>query len=377
MLKEEFESISQMMSISFRKTTSMIDHPGEKGTSRENALIKYLRPHIPDKYEMSEGIIVDSQDHQSKQVDVIIHDKNTTPFLQDTSLSKIIPIECVYSVIEVKSLLTKDTLEQSIKNIQSVRSLYKNTICGDPSPTLGFVFAYDSDSSLETIYGNYLLLTEEVPYDQRITCICILNKGLILPVNKHHLSTISLFTGEDTIFAMHQNSGNALLLFYLLLFQALSSAVMFPPNMMAYANSTGDLDTNIYIPKDYVPEIATVPFLDKMISIAEINEMQKNGERILSGELQEEDFLECIFNMYIPMIMKAHGSLDQAIGQGELNYFGHIIHYDELISMYMLYHKEIPTAAEIEVLNRFRGKYYEIYDQHRDEMRKNFQKNHK
>lgn len=372
MLKEEFESISQMMHIAFQKTTNMINHPGEKGTSRENALIKYFRPHIPDKYEMSEGIIVDSKDHQSKQVDVIIHDKNTTPFLQDTSLTKIIPIECVYGVIEVKSFLTKETLGQSIKNIQSVRGLCKNTICGTPSPTLGFVFAYDSDSSLETIYNNFLFLTEEIPFDQRITCICVLNKGLILPVNKYQLSTISLFPGEDTVFAMHQNSSNVLLLFYLLLFQALSSAIMFPPNMLAYANSAGDLDTNIYIPKKNIPEIATVPFLDQMISIAEIYEMQKNGNKILSGELQEKDFLECTFKMYIPLIIKSHGSLDKAIGKGELNYFGHIIQYDELISMYRIFQKETPTADEVEILNHFREKYYEIYDQHRDEMRKNY-----
>ena len=77
-------------------------------------------------------------------------------------------------------------------------------------------------------------------------------------------------------------------------------------------------------------------------------------------------------DLSIPMIMRAHGSLDRAIGQGELNYFGHIIQYDELISMYKIYHKEIPTAEETEILNCFREKYYEIYDQHRDEMRKNF-----
>ena len=147
---------------------------------------------------------------------------------------------------------------------------------------------------------------------------------------------------------------------------------MFPPNMMAYANSAGDLDTNIYIPKENIPEIATVPFLDQMISIAEIYEMQKNGEKILSGELQEKDYLECTFKMYIPMIIKSHGSLDKAIGKGELNYFGHIIQYDELISMYRIFQKETPTADEVETLNHFRVKYYEIYDQHRDEMRKNY-----
>ena len=57
-----------------------------------------------------------------------------------------------------------------------------------------------------------------------------------------------------------------------------------------------------------------------------------------------------------------------------INYFGHIIQYEELISLYRIYQKETPTSKELDLLNRFKQKYYTVYDQHRDEMKNNFKK---
>ena len=376
MIKEVFESISEKMQSDFEKVTKLVSHPGVKGTARENALMKYLRPHIPDKFEFSDGIIIDSFDHQSCQVDVIIHDRIATPFLQDQDLANVIPIESVYAVIEVKSTLTKDELIKCIANIKSVRSLQKNTITGQISPTLGFVFAYDADSTLETIYKNFLELSKDLPPEQQITCICVLNKGLILPIHKERLSSIMLLPSMDTLFAMHINASNALLMFYLLLFQGLNSITVYPPNMMAYANSDGRLDTQIIVPPENLPDSALFPFLDKSISIAEIKRMQELGDKILSGELTEEDYLETVFFLYIPMIIKCHGSLDKAIGHGELTYFGCAISYEELIRMYYVYRKgESATEHESKELSSFKEKMYNLYNKHREEMRKNYKVN--
>lgn len=376
MIKEVFESISGKMQSDFEKVTKLLSHPGVKGTARENALMHYLRPHIPDKFEFSEGIIIDSFDHQSRQVDVIIHDRIATPFLQDRDLANVIPIESVYAVIEVKSTLTKDELTKCIENIKSVRSLKKNTITGQISPILGFVFAYDADSTLETIYKNFLELSKDLPPEQQITCICVLNKGLILPIHKERLSSIMLLPSMDTLFAMHINASNALLMFYLLLFQGLNSITVYPPNMIAYANCDGRLDTQIIVPTENLPDSALFPFLDKSISIAEIKRMKELGDKTLSGELTEEDYLETVFFLYIPMIIRGHGSLDKAIGHGKLTYFGCVISYEELIRMYYIYRKgESATEHESKELSRFKEKMYNLYNERREEMRKNYKAN--
>lgn len=372
MLKEEFESISERMRIDFEQVTKMISHPVVKGTARENALQTYLRPHIPDKFEISEGIIVDSHDHQSCQVDMIIHDKIATPYLLDTNMKKVIPIESVYAIIEVKSTLTKDELRKCIYNIQSVRSLTKNTLTGQTSPTLGFVFAYDSDSSLETIYSNFHELTKSIPLEQQISAICVLNKGLILSALTENLSTIILNPSKETTFAMYNNSDNALLMFYLLLFQALNTIIIYPPNMMAYANSTGDFSTMITIPKDFLPDSAGFPFLNQKISGAEIKKAQDYSARVLRGEANRDDFLDCLFGYQIPFLSKVFGSVENAIGRGGINLYGEKISNEEFVHLYNIYNKGASASEqESKQLQDFLDRIYTIYEKLRPELKTN------
>lgn len=82
-VKRYFTSVSKKMQIDFNDITSKINHNGEKGTARENMLEFYLKSYIPEKYCFAKGTIVDYKDTQSKQVDIIIHDKFMTPYLVD------------------------------------------------------------------------------------------------------------------------------------------------------------------------------------------------------------------------------------------------------------------------------------------------------
>ena len=116
MLKDILMSVSKKMQIDFEGITSKIQHNGEKGTARENILEEYLKCYIPEKYCFSKGTIVDCKDVQSRQVDIIIHDKFLTPYLVDMDGTKIVPIESVYGVVEVKSTLTKEELKMCIRD---------------------------------------------------------------------------------------------------------------------------------------------------------------------------------------------------------------------------------------------------------------------
>ncbi len=122
----------------------------------------------------------------------------------------------------------------------------------------GMVFAYDSDASLEAVYKNLNELSEDVEVDKRISCICVLNKGVILPVNKNGLTNVSLLPDENTVYGIFNNANDALLLFYLILTQILNSITIFPPDMVAYAQSTAILDNSFSIPADYVPDDGTI-----------------------------------------------------------------------------------------------------------------------
>ena len=370
MLSELFGEISQKMKIDFQGITSRIEHNGEKGIARENTLENALRKYIPDKYIFSKGMIIDSKDEQSRQVDIIIHDKMLSPILLNLESTRIIPIESVYGVIEVKSRLTKNELAKAIKNIESVRRLPKKTMTGMSFPTFGYLFAYDSDSSLETVYKNFIELSKEVTADHQISCICVLNKGLIIPLDKYNLLTIKLFPEEDTVFAIFNDGDNALLIFYLILFQTLNSIMVFPPNMLEYAQSSGSLKSSFIIPGGYIPEDATFSYLGQSASIRDLNNMQKLGEKHFSGELQKEEFLECEFGLLIPTIINTYGALDKVPEDVSFQYFDISLNCKEFLHMYNIYiRKETASLKELDRLHTYETKLYEIYDCHRAEMK--------
>lgn len=357
------------MQIDFEEITSKIQHNGEKGTARENILQEYLKSYIPEKYSFSKGTIVDCKDVQSKQIDIIIHDKFLTPYLVDMNDTKIIPIESVYGVIEVKSTLSKDELRKCVKNIESVRKLQKKTISDYYFPTAGMVFAYDSDASLDAIYKNLNELSEDVDIDKRISCVCVLNKGVILPVDKNGLRNVTLFPNENTVYGIFNNTDDALLLFYLILSQILNSITIFPPDMVAYAQSTDLLDTTFSIPADYIPDDGMINVMDNMVRISEINNLKDCGQRLLSGKLKKDEFMENIFGTYIPSLRIMHGSLDAVPQSSTLNFFGVLLNNTQIIQAYKIYVKGTNvTAYEKKLLDDLEQFMYSIYDSHRAEM---------
>lgn len=372
MLRDILISVSKKMQIDFEGITSKIQHNGEKGTARENILEEYLKSYIPEKYCFSKGTIVDCKDVQSRQVDIIIHDKFLTPYLVDMKDTKIVPIESVYGVVEVKSTLTKEELRKSVKNIESVRKLEKKTISGFSFPTAGMVFAYDSDASLETVYKNLNELSADVEASRRISCVCVLNKGIILPVEKKGMTNVSLLPDENTVYGIFNNANDALLLFYLILTQILNSIMVFPPDMVAYAQSTDILDTSFLIPADYVPDDGTINVMNNMVSMSEIKNLKDYGIRLLSGKLRKEEFLECVLETYIQQLLLIHSSLDLVPENFTLSFFGVEINNKLIINAYNIFKRGTNvTPNEKKILDDLENFMYTIYDSHRDEMIKN------
>jgi hypothetical protein len=63
---------------------------------------------------------------------IIISDATKSPiFFQDAS-RRILPVECVYAVIEVKSMLNSDELQKVFNNMKSVRRLQKRAYVRAP-----------------------------------------------------------------------------------------------------------------------------------------------------------------------------------------------------------------------------------------------------
>ncbi|MGI5337822.1 DUF6602 domain-containing protein [Streptomyces sp. CA-181903] len=163
-------SVAKRMRADFEQSRNF-NHNGEAGTSREVLVQNFLSGYLPAHVQaVHNAEVIAANGDVSPQCDIVLIDRGTPPF---TSLSgfRIIPNECVYGMVEVKTKLDGDQLVDACKKISRMRMLPKIAYRPIPGviarstnaygrkhsyfPTSGMIFAFDS-LSLETI-GRHLV----------------------------------------------------------------------------------------------------------------------------------------------------------------------------------------------------------------------------
>jgi hypothetical protein len=97
-LRQDFEELST------------VPHAGLKGHEAEEIVRKFLKGHLPKRFDVGSGFVIDPGDNVSKQTDLIIYDALNCPVYRASENAAIIPSDNVASVIEVKSRLGKDAM---------------------------------------------------------------------------------------------------------------------------------------------------------------------------------------------------------------------------------------------------------------------------
>jgi len=172
--------------------TAVIQHAGGKGTAREQALVEFLRKYLPSTVEVvGSSEVVTAEGETSGQCDVVIYDPSA-PLLLDDAGHRILPAECVYAVIEVKSRLDWRGLQDAADKIAKLKRLsktaylppvaisYQKSIYGQSlpyTPSLGYVFAYDSVGR-NGLWQNLAQLMQEQPVQERIDALWVLGDGM-------------------------------------------------------------------------------------------------------------------------------------------------------------------------------------------------------
>jgi len=209
-----FKSINKKMLLDFDEISSEIKHRGSKGRVREFEIVnEYLSKYIPGNIGVANGELISKDDQVSSEVDIVLFEKNSTPYLLKKEGYQVFPIECVYGMIEVKSQLDKNQLEDSFKKIHKIKKMPKSayepqkgpivkttTIYGKEwqhFPTLGFVIAFDS-IDLKTIVKHLGEIQKDTALEHRIDSLWILKKGMIINFNQVK-GLIELTPSHETI----------------------------------------------------------------------------------------------------------------------------------------------------------------------------------
>lgn len=256
-IEEVFNEVSHKMRADLRKARGALSHAGMKGASAEDTFRSFLRDYLPRSVDISPGVLVDARGNVSRQLDVIISDAAKTPVFFKNGEDRVIPVECAYAVIEVKSRLDAKELEGAFKNMLSVRNLEKTAYYKPLMPVLTrvygkewdilpvsfFVFAFESTDPIQLGHKlNTLHQQHALPEWSRIDCVCVLNKGVLFNLDPNGTMDALPEPGSKLIFT---ETDNSLLLFYSLISRYFSQATMPDFNLTPYL---GEMTFGIALP---------------------------------------------------------------------------------------------------------------------------------
>lgn len=114
-----------------------VAHPGSKGGSSEAAWLQLLQTYLPRRYRAASAFVVDSEGAFSEQIDVLVFDRQYSPFIFQIEGTTVVPAESVYAAFEAKQSINSGQIEYAAKKVASVRKLHRTSL---PIPHAGGVY---------------------------------------------------------------------------------------------------------------------------------------------------------------------------------------------------------------------------------------------
>jgi hypothetical protein len=167
------EGLHERVERDLRLARELIEHCTTKGEASQNVWIKLFENYLPERYQTRSATIVDSDGSFSDQIDLVIYDRQYSPFLLHAEGQAVIPVEAVYAVFESKQEMMGEFVHYAQEKIASVRRLKRTsvtvpTISGPyvktPQPIVGGFLALGarySTSSLTRSLVKALTLSQE------------------------------------------------------------------------------------------------------------------------------------------------------------------------------------------------------------------------
>ena len=132
-------------------------HPGTKGDASEQVWLQLLQTYLPQRYQAVTAHVVDSKGVFSEQIDVVVFDRQYSPFIFHYQGQTIIPAESVYAVFEAKQTINASQIAYAQHKVASVRRLHRTSLpipyaqgtypAKPLIPILGGLLTFDSDWS--------------------------------------------------------------------------------------------------------------------------------------------------------------------------------------------------------------------------------------
>lgn len=134
---------------------SSFAHPGTKGDASESIWIEVFQRYLPQRYQAEKAHVVDSKGVFSQQIDVVVFDRQYSPFIFNFQGQLIVPAESVYAVFEAKQSVDAAMIRYAQEKVASVRKLQRTSLpiphaggtypAKPMIPILGGILTFESD----------------------------------------------------------------------------------------------------------------------------------------------------------------------------------------------------------------------------------------
>ena len=103
-------------------------HPVVKGDASEGVWLELLQKYLPQRYQAATAHVVDSLGAFSEQIDIVVFDRQYSPFIFSYEGQTIIPAESVYAVFEAKQAMNAHQVRYAQGKVASVRRLHRTSL---------------------------------------------------------------------------------------------------------------------------------------------------------------------------------------------------------------------------------------------------------
>ena len=126
-LNDILDGLQARLEGGLRGNRAAVTHPGARGEASEEDWLRVLNDHLPRRYQADRAFVIDSQGECSDQIDIVIYDRQYSPFLYNQANQRYVPAESVYGVFEVKQELSREYVLYAGEKAASVRRLHRTS----------------------------------------------------------------------------------------------------------------------------------------------------------------------------------------------------------------------------------------------------------
>lgn len=177
-----------------------LHHTVAKGDASERIWLSLLKDYLPQRYCAEKAHVVDSDGNFSQQIDVVIFDRQYTPFIFNFEEQFIVPAESVYAVFEAKQTVNATYVKYAKEKASTVRRLSPTSLpiphaggVYDPKPKieiLAGIVSFDSDWS-PPLGETFMDALKTDKSEERLDLACVASHGIVICDDKgcHQVTT--------------------------------------------------------------------------------------------------------------------------------------------------------------------------------------------